>query len=138
MEVQYLCTIFVVLKDKRITETKTRIMKQIITTSTNDALVAAHIRSITNTTGSALKGVSTAMLIEEAKRQMRNGVCSFIYKKKDGSIRMAMGTLDRNVLNATLCGNGTSPETWGCCYYHDIIKGAARSFRWANLIAVLS
>lgn len=113
-------------------------MRQIITTTTNDALVAAHIRSIANTTGSALKGLSTAMLIEEAKRQMRNGVCHFIFKKKDGSIREAMGTLDRSVLNATLSGNGTSPETWGCCYFHDVIKGAARSFRWANLIAVLS
>ena len=109
-----------------------------ITTSTNDALVAAHIRSITNTTGSAFKGVSTAMLIEEAKRQMRDGVCHFIYMKKDGSVREAMGTLAKPVLNATLQGTGKSPETWGCCYYHDVIKGGARSFIWANLVAVLS
>lgn len=113
-------------------------MKQIITTSTNDALVAAHIKSITKTTGSAFKGVSTAMLIEEAKKQMREGVCHFIYVKKNGEVREAMGTLDRSVLNATLKGTGDSPETWGCCYYHDVIKGGARSFRWANLVAVLS
>lgn len=112
-------------------------MKQIITTATNDALVAAHIRSITNTTGSAFKGVSTAMLIEEAKRQMREGVCHFIYMKKNGEVREAFGTLDKGVLNATLKGTGTSPESWGCCFYHDIFKGA-RSFRWANLVAVLS
>lgn len=118
-------------------------MKQIITTATNDALVAAHIRSITNTTGSAFKGVSTAMLIEEAKRQMRDGVCHFIYLKKPNKqgiqeVREAFGTLAKPVLNATLQGTGTSPETWGCCYYHDVIKGSARSFRWANLVAVLS
>lgn len=113
-------------------------MAQIITTATNDALVAAHINSITRTTGSAFKGVSTAMLIEEAKKQMREGVCHFIYQKKDGSIREAMGTLDKSVLRATLKGTGDSPESWGCCYYHDVIKGGARSFRWANLIAVLS
>lgn len=113
-------------------------MKQIITTATNDALVAAHIASITRTTGSALMGTSKALLIEEAKRQMRKGVCHFIYVKKDGSVREAMGTLDRSVLNATLKGTGESPETWGCCYYHDVIKGGARSFRWANLVAVLS
>jgi hypothetical protein len=46
-------------------------MAQMIMTATNDALVAARIASITRTTGSALKGVSTAMLIEEAKQQMR-------------------------------------------------------------------
>ena len=113
-------------------------MKQIIATATNDALVAAHIAAITAKTGSALMGTSKALLIEEAKRQMRNGVCTFIYQKKDGSIRTAMGTLDKHVLNATLKGTGESPETWGCCYYHDVIKGGARSFRWSNLVAVLS
>ena len=113
-------------------------MKQIITTSTNDALVAAHIRSITLTTGSALMGTSKALLIEEAKRQMRAGVCHFIYMKKNGEVREAFGTLDRGVLNATLRGTGESPETWGCCYYHDTIRGGARSFRGANLVAVLS
>lgn len=107
-------------------------------TTTNDALVAAHIKSITRATGSALKGVSIAMLIEEAKRQMREGCCTFIYRKKDGSIRHAVGTLDKHVRAATLKGTGKSPEEWGCCYYHDVLKGGARSFRWANLIAVLS
>ena len=83
-------------------------------------------------------GTSKALLIEEAKRQMREGVCHFIYMKKDGSVREAMGTLDKSVLRATLKGTGESPETWGCCYYHDVIKGSPRSFRWANLVAVLS
>ena len=112
-------------------------MKTIIT-ATNDALVAAHIKVITAKTGSALMGTSKALLIEEAKRQMRNGVCHFICLKKNGEVREAMGTLSKPVLNATLKGTGESPETWGCCYYHDVIKGSARSFRWQNLIAVLS
>ncbi len=112
-------------------------MNQMIATITNDELVAAHINSIARTTGSALKGVATAMLIEEAKRQMRAGVCHFIYLKKDGSVREAFGTLDKAVLIHTLAGTGTSPETWGCCFYHDVLRGP-RSFRWANLIAVLS
>ena len=113
-------------------------MKTIIATTTNNALVARHISVITAKTGSALMGTSKALLIEEAKRQMRNGVCHFIYTKKNGEVREAMGTLDHSVLNATLKGTGTSPETWGCCYYHDVLKGSARSFRWENLVAVLS
>lgn len=113
-------------------------MNTIITTTTNNALVAAHIQAITIKTGSALMGTSKALLIEEAKRQMRNGVCHFIYLKKNGEVREAFGTLDKGVLNATLKGTGESPETWGCCYYHDTLKGGARSFRWQNLIAVLS
>ena len=106
--------------------------------ATNNALVAKHITTITAKTGSALMGMSKALLIEEAKRQMRNGVCHFIYVKKDGSAREAHGTLDKAVLNSTLKGTGDSPETWGCCYYHDVIKGGGRSFRWQNLVAVLS
>lgn len=46
-------------------------MNTIITTSTNNALVAAHINTITIKTGSAYMGISKAMLIEEAKKQMR-------------------------------------------------------------------
>ena len=112
-------------------------MNTIITT-TDNALVAAHIKAITIKTGSALMGASKALLIEEAKRQMRNGVCHFVYMKKDGSVREAFGTLDRGILHATLKGTGESPENWGCCYYHDTLKGGARSFRWANLVAILS
>ena len=113
-------------------------MNTVIATPTNNALVKAHITAITIKTGSALMGMSKALLIEEAKRQMRNGVCHFIYLKKNGEVREAMGTLSKPVLNSTLKGTGESPETWGCCYYHDVIKGAARSFRWQNLVAVLS
>ena len=118
-------------------------MNTIIATTTNNARVATHSNAITAKTGSSLMGMSKALLIEEAKRQMRNGVCHFVYLKKADKnghqeVREAFGTLNKGVLNATLKGTGESPETWGCCYYHDTIKGGARSFRWENLIAVLS
>lgn len=112
-------------------------MTTIIATATNNALVARHITAITAKTGSALMGTSKALLIEECKRQMRNGVCHFIYKKVNGEYREAFGTLDKNVLNATIKGTGESPETWGCCFYRDILAGP-RSFRWENIVAVLS
>lgn len=105
---------------------------------TNDPLVARHISIISHKTGSPLMGASKALLIEEAKRQMRNGICHFIYMKKNREYREAFGTLNKGVLNATLMGTGESPENWGCCYYHDILKGSARSFRWENLVAILS
>lgn len=113
-------------------------MNTIISTSTNNPLIARHIAVVSLQKNSAYVGVAKAMLIEEAKRQMRNGVCHFLYLKKDGSVREAFGTLAKPVLNATLKGTGESPETWGCCYYHDVIKGSARSFRWSNLIDILS
>ena len=66
-------------------------MTTTIITATNSILVARHISAITAKTGSALMGMSKALLIEEAKRQMRNGVCHFIYIKKNGVVYDAMG-----------------------------------------------
>lgn len=109
-----------------------------ITISTTSTLVAAHIGKVSTVTGSLYKGVAVSLLIEEAKRQMRGGVCHFVYRKKDGTLREAFGTLDKGVLNTTLTGTGRSPEEWGCCYYHDVLAGGAKSFRWENLVAVLS
>ena len=131
----YLCS---VKQKEMLNELNITTMATTIMTATNDRLVAQHIATITSKTGSELMGMSKAMLIEEAKRQMRNGVCHFIYMKKNGECREAFGTLNKGILNATLKGTGESPESWGCCYYHDTIKGGARSFRWENLMAVLS
>lgn len=131
----YLCS---VKQKEMLNELNITTMATTIMTATNDRLVATHIATITSKKGSELMGMSKAMLIEEAKRQMRNGVCHFVYMKKNGECREAFGTLNKGVLNATLKGTGESPESWGCCYYHDTIKGGARSFRWENLMAVLS
>ena len=114
-------------------------MTTIITTATNNALVARHIASISRTTGSALMGASKALLIEEAKRQMRTtSGCHFIYKKANGEVREAFGTLNAAICGKHINGSGDSPETWGCTCYWDMEQGGFRSFRWANLVAVLS
>lgn len=109
----------------------------IITTSNNE-LVTKHIVACTEATNSIFKGTALALLIEEAKKQMREGVCHFIYTKKDGTQREAFGSLPQALLKKVIKGTGASPESWGCCYYFDIEKGASRSFKWENLVAVLS
>lgn len=114
-------------------------MKTIITTSTNNTLIAAHISRISIKTGSAYMGISKAMLIEEAKRQMRTtSGCHFLYRKVNGEIREAFGSLNHILCNKHINGNGCSPEYKGCTCYWDMEKGSWRSFKWENLIAVLS
>ena len=114
-------------------------MTTIITTATNNALVARHISAITAKTGSALMGTSKALLIEEAKRQMRTtSGCHFIYQKANGEVREAFGTLNAAICGKHINGRGESPETWGCTCYWDMEKGGFRSFRWESLVAVLS
>ena len=113
-------------------------MNTTVITATNNALIARHITVISAKKGSTLIGSAKALLIEEAKRQMRNGTCHFLYVKKDGSIREAFGTLNAALCNKHINGRGQSPETWGCSCYFDVEKGQFRSFRWHNIIDILS
>lgn len=114
-------------------------MNTIITTSTNSALVAAHIEKITKKTGSALMGISKALLIEEAKRQMRStSGCHMVYTKVNGEVREAFASLNPTLCVKHINGRGISPERHGCTCYWDMEKGGFRSFRWENLVAVLS
>ena len=106
--------------------------------ATTNTLTARHIAVISAKKGSTLMGASKALLIDEAKRQMRNGTCHFLYMKKDGSVREAFGTLNAALCGKHINGRGQSPETWGCSCYFDIEKGTFRSFRWQNIIDVLS
>ena len=113
-------------------------METVITATTNNPLVARHIASVTVNKGSAYVGIAKSLLIEEAKRQMRSGTCHFLYVKKDGTVREAFGTLNASLCAKHINGRGQSPENWGCSCYFDIERGAFRSFRWANIIDVLS
>ena len=106
--------------------------------ATNNNLTARHISSISQTTGSALMGAAKALLIEEAKRQMRTtSGCHFIYKKANGEVREAFGTLNEKICDKHINGRGMSPENWGCTVYWDMERGGFRSFRWSNILAVL-
>ena len=114
-------------------------MNTIITTSPNNTLVAAHIKAITMMTGSAMMGTSKALLIEEAKRQMRStSGCHMIYKKVNGEYREAFASLNPILCGKHINGRGESPENHGSTCYWDMEKGGFRSFRWENLVAVLS
>lgn len=108
------------------------------TLQSSNKLVVRHIAAVSVTKNSAYIGIAKSMLIEEAKRQMREGTCHFLYVKKDGSVREAFGTLNATLCNKHINGRGQSPENWGCSCYFDVERGAFRSFRWANIIDVLS
>lgn len=106
--------------------------------TTSDAILARHIVAVSTKKNSGYVGIAKSLLIEEAKRQMRSGTCHFLYVKKDGSVREAFGTLNAALCGKHINGRGQSPESWGCSCYFDIEKGEFRSFRWANIIDVLS
>lgn len=76
--------------------------------------------------------------IENLKSQMRNGVVEFSYTKKDGSERLAKGTL-----NFEIMGEENQPKA-GVDYdsnnttrYFDVNSNGWRSFKNENFIKIM-
>ena len=112
--------------------------------TTSDALLARQIVAVSTKKNSAYVGIAKSLLIEEAKRQMRStSGCRFVYLKvakpgKPQEVREAFGTLNPQLCGKHINGRGSSPENHGCTCYWDMERGGFRSFRWENLVAVLS
>lgn len=66
--------------------------------TTNNPMTVKRMTAIANITGNVTIATSKALLIDEAIRQMQNGVCHFVFQKKDGTITERFGTL-----NPALC-----------------------------------
>lgn len=74
--------------------------------------------------------IKTAIL----KYKMRRGIVTFTYKKADGTIREARGTLRRSLLPPTK-GTGIKPSPLVFVYY-DVDKCGWRSFKRENLLTI--
>ena len=68
-------------------------------------------------------------------KAMRKGVVKFFYEKVDGSARVAYGTLCNLPAGITSKRSSKAPNFSTMCYW-DTKKGAFRSFRVENFIAV--
>lgn len=100
-------------------------------------MTAIRANVIANRTQSTLCGMTKAMMIEVLKSKLREGVASFVFAKKDGTLRHAYGTTKKELADAHINGRGVSRENFACCAYWDVEKGAWRSFRWETLVQVL-
>ena len=104
---------------------------------TTDKMTAVRASAISQIIGNDAIAASKALLIEEAKRQMTNGICHFVFKKNDGSIAERFGTLNPALCSQHVKGTGRSPEKSGCTCYWDVEKSGFRAFHWENLLAIL-
>jgi len=87
-------------------------------------------------TGSEFFAGSKSMMIELLKSKMSNGVCHFLFVKKDGTIREAWGTLNRSLVEKYINGRGDSREIYATSAYFDVEKAAWRSFRWESIVQI--
>ena len=81
-------------------------------------------------------GIIKAMMIEQLKEKLSNGVAHFIFIKKDGSTGEAWGTTNPSLAQKHINGNGVSRELFMTTAYFDIEKGGWRSFRWESIVKV--
>lgn len=97
-------------------------------------IVRANV--IAERTGSLEMGIAKAMLIEQLKEKLANGVAHFIFKKKDGSLREMFATTNPALCSRHINGRGVSRECYATTAVFCVESGAWRSFRWESLIKV--
>ena len=97
---------------------------------------AVRMNVIAQRTQNLLVAGAKAMMIENLKEKLRNGVAHFIFIKKNGEVREAFGTTNAAVAAKYTNGNGISREYFKTTAYFDIEKGEWRSFRWESIVKV--
>jgi hypothetical protein len=121
----------VVLKFIGVTKNLTDMNTLVITNQTATRMVV-----IASRTNSELIAGAKAMMIQELKNKLYNGVAHFLYTKKNGEIREAWGTTNPTLAAKYTNGRGCSREMYATTAYFDIEKSAWRSFRWENIVKV--
>ena len=112
-------------------------MKQIAALSTNEIarisaknVVMNHVDMITAT--------SKGLALEAMKKRMMRGECiRFAYSKLDGSVRIAVGTLQANAVRANVSGSGIPKRFYGMFAYLDLEKMAWRGFKEERFIGTI-
>ena len=112
-------------------------MKQIATVSTNEIARYAAKNIVMNHVD-MLTSVSKGIALETMKKRMMRGECvRFAYMKLDGSVRIAVGTLQPQAVKANVIGTGIPKKFYGMFAYLDLEKMAWRGFKEENFIGIV-
>lgn len=97
---------------------------------------AVRMNVIADRTQNLLVAGAKAMMIENLKEKLRNGVAHFIFIKKNGEVREAWGTTSKSLVEKYVNGRGCCREAFKTTAYFDIERGAWRSLRWESIVKV--
>lgn len=96
-----------------------------------------HAAVIARRTGSLEMGIMKSLMIDNLKTKLQTGVAHFWYlKASTNEIREAWGTTSHQLMKDKILGTGCTGEQVNVVKYWDCVKGAFRSMRYENLIAV--
>lgn len=78
------------------------------------------------------------VMLEKVQDALKQGKVRFSFKKVDGSVRSAYGTLHPSLLPVrdSAEGSSTRPPNPGVQVYYDLDAGSFRSFKKENLVSV--
>ena len=74
---------------------------------------------------------------EELRSMMKEGKVTFQYKKNDGTIRQAVGTLNPKLFTKKPAGGICHPKNAGYSPYFDVEKDGFRVYAESKLIGVV-
>lgn len=112
-------------------------MKQIASVSPNE-IVRYTAKNIVKNNVDMLTSVSKGIQLETMKKRMMRGECvRFAYMKLDGTVRIAVGTLQPQAVEANVQGTGVPKQFYGMFAYLDLEKMAWRGFKEERFIGTI-
>ena len=103
-------------------------MKKMQSINTNEVARYAA-KNIVMNNSDMLTATSKAVELETMKKRMMRGeVVRFAYMKNDGSVRIAVGTLQPQAVQANVVGTGIPKKYYGMFVYLDLERMAWRGF----------
>lgn len=112
-------------------------MKQIAAVSTNE-IVRYSVKNVVKNNSDMLTATSKAIELETMKKRMMRGECvRFAYMKLDGTVRIAVGTLQSQAVKANTVGTGVPKRFYGMFAYLDLEKMAWRGFKEERFIGTI-
>ena len=112
-------------------------MKPMASVSTNE-IVRYTAKNIAMNHVDMLTATSKGIALEAMKKRMMRGECvRFAYMKKDGTVRIAVGTLQQQAVEANTNGNGIAKRYYGMFAYLDLEKMAWRGFKEERFIGTI-
>ena len=112
-------------------------MRQIATVSKNEIARYAAKNIVMNNVD-VLTATSKGVALETMKKRMLRGECvRFAYMKLDGTVRVAVGTLQPQAVKANVKGTGIPKRFFGMFAYLDLEKMAWRGFKEERFIGTI-
>jgi hypothetical protein len=112
-------------------------MKQIAKISTSE-VARYSAKNIVINHSDSLTAISKAFELETMKKRMMRGeVVRFAYMKLNGEVRVAVGTLQPQAVQANTVGTGIPKRYYGMFAYLDLEKMGWRAFKEERFIGTI-